>query len=327
MIIQHSIHVQPILILIQNAFHRRLEEARAIVQEPPPARLKLNARPKTVLQLGSKASPPAGTATPEPSSARDMPSDALAKHEAKAPPATNGNTTPRPDKAVTPAPPSARDLSPALVKSETNKGLSPAPQASPARRSQTRALDNGQPTLTPSMPPPTSPYRTSSPRAPTPKATPQPVPPRTFDESYSRSRKLNDALLANVNISTHPNLILPTPFDINVPPLPKYTQQSLAITLPATHYYLQVVPMVSSRLQQNGQYKLFVTVNNTRVAATTRPVQASSVPVSAATTRQLVYDAPLIPGVNRIEVEVAAVSEDGGVETEKVSCFANLMKP
>jgi hypothetical protein len=43
--------------------------------------------------------------------------------------------------------------------------------------------------------------------------------------------------------------------------------------------------------------------------------------------RKQVYDTALSPGVNRIEVEVVAVSgRTGALEVEKLMVFANLLK-
>lgn len=45
------------------------------------------------------------------------------------------------------------------------------------------------------------------------------------------------------------------------------------------------------------------------------------------TERKQVYDVSLLPGVNRIEVEIVAVTGRGGtLEVEKTTVFANLMK-
>lgn len=70
------------------------------------------------------------------------------------------------------------------------------------------------------------------------------------------------------------------------------------------------------------QYKLFVTVNNVRLMGTTRDFM-----VAGTADRKQVYDTALNAGVNRIEVEVVAVSaRSGALEVEKLSVFANLLK-
>lgn len=70
------------------------------------------------------------------------------------------------------------------------------------------------------------------------------------------------------------------------------------------------------------QYKLFVTLNNVRLMSTVRDFMVGGV-----ADRKIVYDTALNAGVNRIEVEVVAVSgRNGALEVEKVTVFANLLK-
>lgn len=65
---------------------------------------------------------------------------------------------------------------------------------------------------------------------------------------------------------------------------------------------------------------MFVTVNNIRL--TQRDTQQDGF------LRTHVYEANLVQGVNRIEIEVAASRDHGkeGLDVEKVTVFANLMK-
>lgn len=69
-------------------------------------------------------------------------------------------------------------------------------------------------------------------------------------------------------------------------------------------------------------YKVFVTVNGTRLT------QRDTVFDAVGTGRRThVYEGSLAPGVNRVEVEVAAAKEDGkGLDVEKTTIFANLMR-
>ena len=70
-------------------------------------------------------------------------------------------------------------------------------------------------------------------------------------------------------------------------------------------------------------YKIFVTVNGTRL--TQRDTQFNAEKGE----RTHVYEGSLAQGVNRLEVEVAAAKEgsDGkGLDVEKVTVFANLMR-
>ncbi len=92
--------------------------------------------------------------------------------------------------------------------------------------------------------------------------------------------------------------------------------------LPQTQYHLQILPTVSAPLAQgHRQYKLFVTVNGTRISPSTR---LGGDPAD----KRIAYDVPLVPGVNRVEVEVVAVAKGGGtnLEGEKMVVLANLMR-
>lgn len=120
---------------------------------------------------------------------------------------------------------------------------------------------------------------------------------------------------------THPQLTVPKPFRLDVPANKQFTQQSLSTAVPAAHYYISIVPNVSQRLLMQRQYKTFVTVNGVRLMGTTRDF------LSGGGDRKQVYDTALIAGVNRIEVEVVAVSgKTGALEVEKLSVFASLLK-
>lgn len=135
-----------------------------------------------------------------------------------------------------------------------------------------------------------------------------------------RAYPLADALLANVTLATHPHLKLPKPLQVAIPPHPTLAQQSRTMTLPTSHYYLQISPTISKALSFGRPYKMFVTVNNIRL--TQRETQQDGF------LRTHVYEASLIQGVNRIEIEVAASRDTGkeGLDVEKLTVFANLMK-
>lgn len=109
----------------------------------------------------------------------------------------------------------------------------------------------------------------------------------------------------------------------------------MTLTLPATHYYLQITPGVSAQLLSGRQYKLFVTVNGVRVMPSSKALVNGEVPminglgVGGAVTemRKPAYDTALVVGVNRIEVEIVAVTARGGsLEMEKVTVFAHVLR-
>lgn len=135
----------------------------------------------------------------------------------------------------------------------------------------------------------------------------------------------SQALLPVVTIVTHPQLKVSRPLNIAIPPHPTLSHQSKTVTLPSTHYYLQIAPTISRELSAGRPYKIFVTVNGTRLTQRDTQFQAET------GKRTHVYEGSLASGVNRIEVEVAAAMVDEtadtkGLDVEKVTLFANLMK-
>ena len=125
-----------------------------------------------------------------------------------------------------------------------------------------------------------------------------------------------------VTIATHPHLKLANPIDLTISPHPTLTQQSRTLTLPSTHYYLQISPTISKSLSAGRAYKMFVTVNGVRLT------QRDTVMRPEDGLRMHVYEGTLAQGVNRVEVEVAAAKEGvkEGLDVEKLVVFANLMK-
>jgi hypothetical protein len=130
------------------------------------------------------------------------------------------------------------------------------------------------------------------------------------------------ALLPNVTITTHPHLKVYTPFRLSIDPHVTLSHQSTTTTLPSTHYFLQVSATISKQLNLARPYKMFVTVNGSRL--TQRDTQLHN----DSGKRTHVYEPSLMQGVNRIEVEVAAakVDDEKGLDVEKVTVFANLMR-
>jgi hypothetical protein len=195
----------------------------------------------------------------------------------------------------------------------------PAVAAAPATTTAstaTASVVNG------SMPPPTvrpmssSPYPTSQPLVSSYTFTaPAALPPTPL-----RSYPLADALIPKIMIATHPNLNLSKPLKLAITPHPILTQQSRTMTLPSSHYFLQISPSISKGLSFGRPYKMFVTVNNIRL--TQRDTQQDGF------LRTHVYETSLAQGVNRIEIEVVASKDQAkeGLDVEKVTVFANLLK-
>ena len=136
-----------------------------------------------------------------------------------------------------------------------------------------------------------------------------------------------DALISNLTIATHPALKLDNHFHLDIPPSPTLSQQSVTITLPATHFCLEITPTITANLAHR-QSKIFVTVNNSQ-RLHPRPMKAEDMD-----SRRPLYDARVIPGVNRIDVEMIAgpprgtpkVGTGQDIELEKITIFLNLLR-
>ncbi|KAH0135078.1 Bromodomain-containing protein, partial [Aureobasidium melanogenum] len=307
----------------EDLFKERLAIAKKQVDEPTQPKIKLNApRPKPVLHLGARGSPaprstPADDKKEETVTNGTTASSAAASRSNSQVPATASAT------GITASSPVATTTA---VKTEKSVAASPSLAAV---RPQSMAPDTKQSprpgTANAMLPPPSvrgisgSPHPSMLPHVP---HVPQYVPPPTFLDKFARSKPVSEALLPSLVITAHPQLNNPKPFRLDVPPSNKFTQQSITMAIPAAQYYISIIPTVSQRLLMQRQYKLFVTINNVRLMSTTRDFMSGGV-----ADRKIVYDTALNAGVNRIEVEVVAVSgRNGALEMEKVTVFANLLK-
>lgn len=116
------------------------------------------------------------------------------------------------------------------------------------------------------------------------------------------------------------------PFRLEIPPSAKVTQQSITVNLPSTHTYLRIIPTMSSNVS-NRQSKIFLTATGQRLNPLP-PIPNHSDP------NKPMYDVRLMPGVNRIEVEMIAgplrgtpkVGSGSDVDLEKISLFVNLLR-
>lgn len=155
-----------------------------------------------------------------------------------------------------------------------------------------------------------------------------------------------DALLPNVAIHSHPALKLSRPFKFNIPASQTLSQQSITISLPGSHSSIQIKPFVPVA-QTQRPWRLFVTVNNTRISEVYQPPtqqQANSSGSPEKPQQQArekghpLFEARLQAGVNRIDIEVVAGTapmqvrgqpppkERDAVEMEKCTVFVNLMR-
>ncbi|EME79415.1 uncharacterized protein MYCFIDRAFT_90064 [Pseudocercospora fijiensis CIRAD86] len=315
-------------------FKSRLAEAKEKVEEPASTRLRLGG-PKPPQKTGITLNLSQHRGSPTPGVSVD--NEALARQRAmvqaganghqaqqRPTPTTNGvvKPSPQPTAPDAPRPPSSAQL-PAppggAFRNEKMSTMSPAPQqALPAH-----PLTNGM------MPPPLMRPPSGSP-FPAGMAAHAPsyhyAPPHALPQTALRNYPASQALLPVVKLSTHPQLRnITTPYSLDITPHATLSHQSTTITLPSTHYYLSIAPTISRELAVGRAYKLFVSVNGTRLTQRDTQFHADT------GKRTHVYEGSLAQGVNRIEIECAAakIGENGdgkGLDVEKVTVFANLLR-
>ncbi|KAL8778400.1 MAG: hypothetical protein Q9213_007426 [Squamulea squamosa] len=338
---------------LEDYFYRRLEEAKKVVSEPPQPKVKLRMPakspepPKITLKFGtSKASAASGVS---------VDNEALKRQQDLVNAGMNGQASiragPRAPLEGSPNLPAANNIHslakpseertssgsgdrPTVngVKTESSVGQSPALAAVQLSATRSGSMDAHQSPHPSLMPPPSA---TLAPRLPSGSPHPQSYTANHYSSSgysstsqYESSRRQSgkEALIANLSISTHPGLKIDKHFHLDIPPSPTTTQQSITITLPSSHYFLQIVPTLAPGVVHRP-YKTFVTVNNTRVPTTPQRPDESEV-------RKPLYESRVQPGMNRIDVETVAGIPRGApkvgtgpeLEIEKVTIFAHMVK-
>ncbi|KAG9247018.1 Bromodomain-containing protein-like protein [Calycina marina] len=155
-----------------------------------------------------------------------------------------------------------------------------------------------------------------------------PVHNSAFDTKWRQPGKnASDAMISNLNLSTHPGLNIQNHLNLDLPPSDTMAQQSLTVNLPSTQYFVQIKPTIAPNLLER-QHKLFVTLNHQRLPA--MPLM----PGHTLDPRYPLFEGRLSPGVNRLEIELIASLPKGAPkpengaesELEKITVFANLMK-
>lgn len=139
---------------------------------------------------------------------------------------------------------------------------------------------------------------------------------------------LKDAILTNLCIRTPLDNNPDRRFVFNVPPHPKLLQQSFTIALGPTQWKLQIVPRISSALEEEQRpYKLFILINGQVLA---RGVPNPRDPIQPG---ELLYDASLHQGVNTIMVQMIAALPRGqtlpngsDAVLEKITILANVVR-
>lgn len=155
-------------------------------------------------------------------------------------------------------------------------------------------------------------------------------------DMYFDNESLITNVVAGVKDALITNLCIRTPLDngperrfiFNVPPHPKVLQPSYTIGLGPTQWKLQVVPRMSTTLEeQQRAYKMFVMVNGQLLG---RGIPNPRDPIQNG---ELLYDAQLHAGTNTIVVQMIAALPKGqtlpngsDAVLEKITIFANVMR-
>ncbi|KAL9001836.1 MAG: hypothetical protein Q9188_005210 [Gyalolechia gomerana] len=338
--------------LLKEYFYRRLEEAKMVVAEPPQPKVKLRMPakspepPKITLKFGgSKPSVTAGVS---------VDNEALKRQQDLVNAGMNGQASIRASPRNPPGGPqnvptangvpslqrtsqerrSGSGDRPAIngVKTETSMGQSPALGAVLLSADRGNSIDARQSPNPAMMPPPPA---MLAPRLPSGSPHPQSYSTNHYGSTgyaattqfgSSRRQSGREALITNLSISTHPGLKIDKHFHLDLPPSPTTTEQSITITLPSSYYYLQLIPTVAPSVMHRP-YKIFVTVNGNRIVPTPQRPEESDA-------RNSLYEHRVVPGMNRIEVEMVAGTPRGApkigtgpdLEVEKITIFAHLMR-
>lgn len=154
---------------------------------------------------------------------------------------------------------------------------------------------------------------------------------------------MNEALIPKVTLNTHPALNLPKPWSIDIYANKEKMEHSATLLVPSTNSYLQITPKIPIALT-NRLYRIFVSINGNRTLEVNRvPVTAGingSSPGpgydSGKKKGEPVFEAKLVGGVNRIEVELIAEKDrkdsaetNNGkeqIEIEKLTIFLHLQR-
>ncbi|KAF1832969.1 Bromodomain-containing protein [Decorospora gaudefroyi] len=156
-------------------------------------------------------------------------------------------------------------------------------------------------------------------------------------------KSVEEALIPKITLQTHPALNLSKPWSVNVPASKQKTTYSATMVVAPANSYIQIIPKVPIALTSR-MYRLFVTVNGNKI------LEANRVPVTAGINGsspgpgyeggkkkgEPLFEAKLVGGVNRVEVEIVAEKDRKGqpesgtpkdVDIEKCTLFLNLVRP
>lgn len=321
-------------------FHKRLAVAKKVVPEPAQPKLKLkvsaqDSAPKIMLRMGVKGSP-AESPAPTPTSVTTNSSNPVQNNASAG--LSQPTAVPRNVDRTrsTSGSVDAQSTAPSAVVETVKNEEKPSPSLVHTASTQSPLSLNSTFTPSISMPPPmatttsTNGSMINGAMAASPHHVPSPyqaLPSLIHDSKWRASgRNLSDAMITKVNLRSHPGLNLPRHFTMDLDAKDTLSQQSFTVNFPPTHYYLQIKPSISPSLMER-QHKLFVTSGSTRLLA------MPQVPGQPVDQTNPLFEARLLPGVNRIEIELIAALPKAArtptrpeAELEKFTIFANLSR-
>ncbi|EHA48745.1 hypothetical protein MGG_11512 [Pyricularia oryzae 70-15] len=309
---------------MEDFFNAELNKAKAVVQEPPQPsiKLKLNApTPKEPL--------PRKIIIRAPGSRAESPGPATGQSAGSMADGTASDTVMTP--ALAKSDPASSAVQSPSVQVKTTDMVAARDSASPEDDSPAPEA-NGQPQPVPETAAPPSP----------PQPSPESIIAAKLAKLYSTKhrlagRGLANALITDLAIRTHPQLRTESRYEFRLPAHPKLSQQSVTITVPMSSWTVQIVPSISPQvLNGTRPYKIYVMVNGRvlpRMPSPAIPNGGTPLHMQQTDDNQMVFDAQLVPGINKISVQIVAATPkdaklpDGlDAEFEMYTILANLSR-
>ncbi|KAK4242671.1 Bromodomain-containing protein [Achaetomium macrosporum] len=306
---------------LKKCFEKELNEAKAVVQEPPQPKIKLKMTPgqetpvvgskKITIHVGGSRGSTAASPAPQTGQSSDLSRpDAAATGNRDAMPAAAIATGSGSQTGIAGAQPaSVASPSPSLVGAPMS-GVGPQqkPAVPPQPNSNAPGVasgQNGMPAPGQNMQPlvVNDTYRTQSGRLvsmPAPYDAPQDL---TWCYPYrAPGRGYADSLMPELLIRTHPGIAVEPRFREVIPAHPKEAFQTIVFHLTGQHTRLQVIPRLRPFEQEMRPYRIWVMVDGQIIGrAAPLPVTNDPLPQDA-----LVFEAPLHQGSTVIHIDVVA---------------------
>ncbi|KAG6009131.1 hypothetical protein E4U21_003200 [Claviceps maximensis] len=290
---------------LEKAFHDLLKKARAAVQEPTQAKIKLKvgqpgdtptSSKRVTIHVGGRTS---SLDSPAPQAAQSNESSSASIPHVNG--AIRQSALDAARSAFTSAP-SPSPLTHAGLKAEE------APRMSPAILAPAPGPVPGTPMATTTLPPPPSgPIQIQA----TNSSLPGYVEPKRL---RAPGKGIKDALMSRLRIQLHPAMQADNPILLDVHPLPREMQHSGTVNLPPSINRVMILPLLPDFLQDR-QYSLWVLIDK-------QPLKPCHQPIPNQLPQERAFDIMLHPGVNVIEAHlIAAVPKH---EREKVGAEVEL---